>query len=152
VVLRYANIFAVLFDFVPDWKKELIKKNVILNDSIQAITTPYMKFYALAALCEMGKEKKAVEFVKSYWYGMLDRGATSFWEEFDPKQKGAEQYAMYGRPFGKSLCHAWGANPVYLCGKYLLGITPTSPGYKTYQIAPSLAGLKWIKGEVPTPY
>jgi hypothetical protein len=58
---------------------------------------------------------------------------------------------MYGRPFGKSLCHAWGANPVYLFGKYVLGVKPLTPGYKTYVVEPSLAGLKWIKGRVPTP-
>jgi hypothetical protein len=58
---------------------------------------------------------------------------------------------MYGRPFGKSLCHAWGANPVYLFGKYFLGVKPLTPGYKSYVIEPSLAGLQWIKGKVPTP-
>jgi len=51
----------------------------------------------------------------------------------------------------KSLCHAWGANPVYLFGKYLLGVKPTAPGYTSYLIEPSLGGLKWINGKVPTP-
>jgi hypothetical protein len=58
---------------------------------------------------------------------------------------------MYGREFGKSLCHAWGASPIYLLGKYYLGIQPLTPGYKTYLAAPVLGGLKWIQGEVPTP-
>jgi len=25
---------------------------------------------------------------------------------------------MYGRKYGKSLCHAWGAAPLYLLGRY----------------------------------
>jgi hypothetical protein len=58
---------------------------------------------------------------------------------------------MYGRAFGKSLCHAWGASPIYLLGKYYLGVNPTGPGYRTYTIEPDLGGLKWMKGEVPTP-
>jgi hypothetical protein len=58
---------------------------------------------------------------------------------------------MYGREFGKSLCHAWGASPIYLFGKYYLGVKPTSPGFKTYRIDPALGGLKWMKGTVPTP-
>jgi alpha-L-rhamnosidase len=151
-VTRYTNMFAILFDLVDDEKKQLIKKNVILNDSVLKITTPYMKFYELAALCEINEKEKVLKFVKEYWGGMLNLGATTIWETYDPTQKGDEHYAMYGHPFGKSLCHAWGANPVYLFGKYLLGVKPLSPGYKSYLIEPSLAGLDWIKGRVPTPH
>ena len=28
---------------------------------------------------------------------------------------------------GKSLCHAWGASPIYLLGKYYLVIRPLTP-------------------------
>jgi alpha-L-rhamnosidase len=150
-VTRYTNMFAILFDYVDQEKKLMIKENVILNDTILKITTPYMKFYELAALCEIDEKEKVLQFVKDYWGGMINLGATTVWEAYDPTQKGDEHYAMYGRPFGKSLCHAWGANPVYLFGKYLLGVKPLTPGYKTYLIEPSLAGLQWIKGKVPTP-
>lgn len=150
-VTRYANMFAILFDYVANDKKEKIRDHVILNQEVLPITTPYMKFYELAALCEIGEKEKAIGFVKDYWGGMLDLGATTIWEAYDPTQSGDEHYEMYGRPFGKSLCHAWGANPVYLFGKYLLGVKPTSPGYKTWLSEPSLAGLEWINGKVPTP-
>jgi hypothetical protein len=150
-VTRYANMFSILFGYADDDKKQKIRDNVILNDDILKITTPYMKFYELASLCEIGEEEKAIQFVRDYWGGMLDLGATSIWEAYDPEQSGDEHYAMYGRPFGKSLCHAWGANPVYLFGKYLMGVKPTAPGYRSYIIEPSLAGLQWMKGKVPTP-
>jgi hypothetical protein len=78
-------------------------------------------------------------------------GATSFWEEYNPAKQGAEHYAMYGRAFGKSLCHAWGASPIYLLGKYYLGVKPTAPGYATYVAEPRLGGLQWMQGKVPTP-
>ena len=58
---------------------------------------------------------------------------------------------MYGRPFGKSLCHAWGASPIYLLGKYYLGVRPLSPGYEQYMVEPELGGLEWMNGKVPTP-
>ncbi len=150
-VTRYANMFAILFDYIPNEYKNRIGDRVLLNDNILPITTPYMKFYELEALCEIEREEYAVKYVKDYWGGMLKIGATTFWEKFDPGQSGVEHYAMYGRPFGKSLCHAWGAGPVYLFGKYLLGVKPLTPGYKSYAIEPSLAGLDWIKGKVPTP-
>ena len=60
--------------------------------------------------------------IRSYWGGMLERGAATFWEEFDPAVRGAEQYDMYGDKFGKSLCHAWSASPIYLIARYFVGL------------------------------
>jgi hypothetical protein len=110
-----------------------------------------MRFYELEALCALGEQPYVLKEMKSYWGGMLDLGATSFWEEYDPAKKGAEHYAMYGRPFGKSLCHAWGASPIYLLGKYYLGVKPLTAGYATYEVVPNLGGLQWMEGTVPTP-
>jgi hypothetical protein len=110
-----------------------------------------MRFYELEALCAMGEQDYVLKEMKNYWGGMLKLGATSFWEEYNPAKSGAEHYAMYGREFGKSLCHAWGASPIYLLGKYYLGVKPVSPGYTTYTIEPQLGGLQWMQGKVPTP-
>jgi len=99
----------------------------------------------------MGEQAFVLREMKSYWGGMLNLGATSFWEEYNPSKSGAEHLAMYGRKFGKSLCHAWGASPIYLLGKYYLGVKPTSAGYATYVVEPNLGGLQWMQGKVPTP-
>jgi hypothetical protein len=150
-VTRYANMFSIFFDYFTDAQKQAVKKSVLLNNSIQKITTPYMRFYELEALCAMGEQSYVLNQMKDYWGGMLKLGATSFWEEYDPAKKGAEHYAMYGREFGKSLCHAWGASPLYLLGKYYLGIKPIAAGYANYIVEPVLGGLQWMEGKVPTP-
>jgi hypothetical protein len=150
-VTRYSNMFAIFFDYFNEQQKQAVKKSVLLNNKIQKITTPYMRFYELEALCAMGEQNYVLEEMKDYWGGMLKLGATSFWEEYNPEKKGAGHYAMYGREFGKSLCHAWGASPIYLLGKYYLGIKPTAPGYSTYVVEPNLGGLQWMRGKVPTP-
>lgn len=150
-VTRYANMFAIFFNYFSEQQKQEVKKTVLLNNKVPAITTPYMRFYELEAMCAIGEQDYVLKEMKNYWGGMLRLGATSFWEEYDPGKKGAEHYAMYGRPYGKSLCHAWGASPIYLLGKYYLGVSPTSPGYETYDIKPVLGGLKWMEGKVPTP-
>lgn len=150
-VTRYTNMFAIFFNYLSDAQKQGVKQNVLLNDKVQKITTPYMRFYELEAMCALGEQQYVLNEIKSYWGGMLQNGATTFWEEYNPNRKGDEHYAMYGRPFGKSLCHAWGASPIYLFGKYYLGVQPTSPAYKTYTIQPVTGGLKWIEGTVPTP-
>jgi len=150
-VTRYSNMFGIFFNYFNDTQKQEVKKSVLLNDKIQKITTPYMHFYELEALCAMGEQDYVRKQIKDYWGGMLKLGATTFWEEYDPSKKGAEHYAMYGREFGKSLCHAWGASPIYLLGKYYLGVKPTAPGYKQYSITPNLGGLQWMEGSIPTP-
>ncbi len=150
-VTRYANMFSIFFDYFNQQQKQQVKTSVLLNDAIQKITTPYMRFYELEALCAMNEQAFVLKEMKSYWGGMLNLGATSFWEEYDPAKNGAEHLAMYGRKFGKSLCHAWGASPIYLLGKYYLGVKPTAPGYAAYDVAPVLGGLQWMQGKVPTP-
>ncbi|MFT2008871.1 amylo-alpha-1,6-glucosidase [Pontibacter sp. 13R65] len=150
-VTRYANMFGIFFDYFNESQKQGVKQNVLLNDKVQKITTPYMRFYELEALCAMGEQDYVMKEMKSYWGDMLKLGATSFWEKYDPTESGVEHLEMYGRPFGKSLCHAWGASPIYLLGKYYLGVKPLSPGYATYEVAPVLGGLQWMEGTVPTP-
>ena len=148
-VTRYAAIFGMLFNYVDKSQAESLKNNTLLNDSLTKITTPYMRFYELAALCEADEHVEVMNQMLDYWGGMLKLGATSFWEVYNPDESGMEHYAMYNRKFGRSLCHSWGASPIYLIGKYFLGVKPTSFGYKTFTVNPHLGGLEWIEGTVP---
>jgi len=68
---------------------------------------------------------------------MLRLGAVTFWEEYDPEKPLEAQYEMYGDPFGKSLCHAWAASPIYLLARYFVGLRPTSPGGGEYEVKPA---------------
>ena len=150
-ITRYSNMFSIFFNYIDDEKKKSIKTSVLQNDSILKITTPYMRFYELEAMCALGEQSSVLKEMKDYWGGMLREGATSFWEKYNPEENGTQHLAMYGRPYGKSLCHAWGASPIYLLGKYYLGVKPTKPGYEEYTITPTLGGLKWMEGKVPVP-
>ena len=50
-----------------------------------------------------------------------------------------------------SLAHGWATAPVSAFSSYLLGVQPTSPGYRTWTIAPQMGNLDWAQGRVPTP-
>lgn len=152
MVTKFPNMFAIMYDYADEERKKDILQHVMLNKNVEAITTPYMRFYELEALCSMEMQKEVLPEIKSYWGGMLKEGATSFWEKYNTSDKGAEHLAMYGRPYGKSLCHAWGASPIYLLGKYYLGVKPLKSGYQEYEVRPSLGGLEWMEGDVPTPF
>ncbi|MBQ8146853.1 MAG: alpha-rhamnosidase [Clostridia bacterium] len=150
-VTRHANIFAILFNLTTKERQEKIVKNVIYNKEITPITTPYFEFYELDAMCQIGDFEYMTNMLNSYWGGMLRLGATTIWEEFDPTKNGIEHYEMYGGKYEKSLCHAWGASPIYLLGKYALGVYPTEPGYQKYEVKPNLMSFKHFRGAVPTP-
>lgn len=147
-ILMHPNVFAVLFDLCDDKRKEMIKQNVLENPDIPKIVTPYMRFYELAALCRIGETKYVMDETINYWGAMIKEGATTFWERYDPEEKGAEKYAMYGRKYGKSLCHAWGATPLYIIGRYIVGLKASENG-KSFTLKPDLAGLKRFKAEMP---
>lgn len=148
-VTRHANIFAIMYDIATDEQKKSITENVLLNDKIRKITTPYFEGYELDVMGKLGFFKYIEDMLRSYWKGMLDMGATTVWEEFDPCQTGIERYEMYDNKYGKSLCHAWGAGPIYLLARYYLGVYPTMPGYEKFEVAPNRGGFKFIEGTVP---
>lgn len=150
-VTKYTNIFAILLDCLDSEKKQRVIDSVLCNDKIYDITTPYMKFYELLAFCEAGMFERTEEYIKSYWGGMISLGCTSFWEKYDPKNVGAQHAAMYGLKYGVSFCHAWGAGPVLLFGKYYLGVRPKLPGYEHFVVEPHLIGGQKISGKVPVP-
>lgn len=150
-VTRHANIFAILFGIADADRARSIVQNVLYNDSIQAITTPYFKLFELDALCSQGDLRQTTDMLYSYWGGMLKLGATTIWEQYIPEEEGDAHYAMYGMAFGRSLCHAWGCGPIYLLGKYYMGVRPTAPGYATFEVAPKLGGLTDFEGTVPLP-
>ena len=151
-ITKFPNMFAILYGLAYEEERHEIMKSVMLNPAIDPITTPYMRFYELETLCIDGLQREVLQEIRDYWGGMLHEGATSFWEKYNPEETGTQHLAMYGRPYGKSLCHAWGASPIYLIGKYYLGVQPTKPGYEEYLVKPVLGDLQWMEGDVPTPF
>ena len=146
---RHANIFAILFDIADEERKKTLAESVLLNDAVPAITTPYFRFFELDALCRLGYLEEVLHTIRSYWGGMLKLGAVTFWEEYDPGRPLEEQYGMYGDPFGKSLCHAWAASPIYLLARYFAGLQAEVPGGETYRVTPAAQLLPNLDAAFP---
>lgn len=146
---RQANTFAIIFDFADDIQKTKILNNVLLNQEIPPIVTPYFKFFELVALGMMGRIDIVQNEIEDYWGGMIKLGATTIWEMFNPNEKDNEHYAMYSKAYGRSLCHAWGGGPIYLLGRFCAGVYPTSPGYKTFKIVPQKGKFNNFTATVP---
>ena len=134
--------------------------------------SPFYGYYVLEARAMAGDHAGALDLIRRYWGGMLDFGATSFWEHFDdawlthqPPYTGVNDWPVDGRPnihadtgdhcfkgFRHSLCHGWSAGPTVWLTRYVLGVTPTAPGFSRVSIKPNLIGLEWARGTVPTPH
>lgn len=97
--------------------RALMTKTVAQLFPITGIATPYMYHHVTQALFEAGLKDQAVQLMKAYWGKMIDLGADTYWEAFDPDRP---DYSPYGSSILNSYCHAWSCTPVYLINKYLL--------------------------------
>lgn len=113
-----SQVWMVLAHVMSDKTNKEIMQSMIKNlFPVKGIATPYMYHHIVEALFEAGLAKEAVTIMKDYWGTMIDLGADTFWEAFDPYQP---EYSPYGTPIVNSYCHAWSCTPVYLIHKYLI--------------------------------
>lgn len=76
---------------------------------------PYLYHYYIQALVDCGMQKEAREALVNYWGGMIDKGADTFWEVYDPQNDYLSPYGFFPM---NSYCHAWSCTPVYFIRKY----------------------------------
>lgn len=110
--------------------------------------TPFMTGFLLRALVEIGRADLAVARIRTLWGGMLDAGAVTFWEEFGGD---GSDHAMYGRAWGKSLCHAWASGPAALLPEAVLGVRSLADGWRRFEVSPRLGELEWAEATIPAP-
>lgn len=145
-----------------------------MNDTLlstnpnQGISTFY-GYYVLKARAEAGDITGSLQVIRDYWGGMLDMGATTFWEDFDmswmenttridemPIPQKSDVHTDNGGfcyvGLRNSLCHGWASGPTAWLSEYVLGIKPLVPGCKKVLIKPYLGDLEWVEGSYPTPY
>ncbi len=71
---------------------------------------PYLWHYVLHALCLAGAHDEAMLRLEAFWGTMLDLGADTFWEVFDPRNHFASPYENAQL---NSYCHAWSCTPTW---------------------------------------
>lgn len=77
--------------------------------------TPYGTHYLIDAMLQCGMNEEARNYVIDYWGGMVEKGADTFWEAYDPKNDYISPYNFH--PLN-SYCHAWSCTPVYFIYTY----------------------------------
>jgi hypothetical protein len=126
-------------------------------------------YYMLQAQARAGDYQSAIDNIRQFWGGMLDMGATTFWEDFNlewmENAAGIDELVPEGKKdihadFGAycykqlrhSLCHGWASGPAPWLTEHVLGVQVIDPGCRTLRIEPHLGDLQWVEGAFPTPH
>ncbi|KAA6342967.1 hypothetical protein EZS27_009311 [termite gut metagenome] len=142
--------------------------DVVSVDGPKDFSTFY-GYYMLQAQALAGQYQEAIDIIRQFWGGMLDMGATTFWEDFNVewldnaarldeitpngKKDIHGDFGAYCYPgFRHSFCHGWSSGPTAWLTEHVLGIQVVAPGCKVIKIEPHLGDLQWVEGTFPTPY
>ncbi|MBP1995381.1 family 78 glycoside hydrolase catalytic domain [Paenibacillus eucommiae] len=132
------------------------------QQELPTIKSPFFHHFVLESLYDCGNDKLMLQVMRNYWGAMLARGATTWWETFDPAtpdctiphrfQGNTPTYLRDHVPV--SHCHGWGAAPTYILMKMLLGIDASNRNHlcNTVLFRPRLADIDWVQGSVATKY
>ena len=113
-----ANALAVLSGLAEKEKYEIIAKVLTTTTN----SSPYMEYYVLEALCEMGEYESANDRIRSRYDGMMSEDYSTLWEFWD-SWRGTKN-------------HAWSGGPLVIMSKHFAGITPADAGYEKAEINP----------------
>lgn len=100
-----------------DEARRLICDMLKNRDKFIKPVTPYLYHYAVEAMFRCGMREQAEELLLSYWGGMVEKGADTFWEVYSPED---DFFSPYGDCRINSYCHAWSCTPSYFIRKYRL--------------------------------
>ena len=140
--------------------------NVITPGGVHGYST-FFGYYILKTKGEAGDIDGALDDIRQYWGGMLDMGATTFWEDFDvewmknssridelPRGTMRDIHGDFGnycyKNFRHSLCHGWASGPCPFLSEYVLGVRQIS--HDTFVVDPVLGDLSWVRGKYPTAF
>ena len=128
----------------------------------------FMSYYLLTATAKVLGMNTALHNLRAYYGGMLDMGATTFWEDFHlewtegacpidrlPQDGEKDIHGDFGaycyKGFRHSLCHGWSSGPVPFLLENVIGIHFDEPGGKRITLTPDLGDLTWAEGTYPLP-
>ena len=146
-------------------KEETAQK---LTDGGAKGLSTFMSYYICKAIAQSAGISTALDILKEYYGGMLSRGATTFWEDFNVEwlenSGRIDELTSEGKKdlhgdFGKfcykgfrhSLCHGWSCGPISFLFEDVLGVKVLDAGCQTIMIKPNLGKLNYCKGVFPTP-
>jgi alpha-L-rhamnosidase len=135
------NACALAYGVVPNGRTAAVAAYVASQGMGVAVRTATEVLRALGATGRTADMMRILtDASQDGWAKILALGGTFTWEVWEPSDAN-----------GDSMSHGWGSNVLVEIQRWLLGVTPTSPGYATLAVAPPGRGLEQATGTVPTP-
>ncbi|KXB06791.1 hypothetical protein AKJ51_02890 [candidate division MSBL1 archaeon SCGC-AAA382A20] len=97
-------------------------------------SSPYMERYVLEALFRMRRPLIAIRRMRERYRPMVEDWRSTLWEFWEGKEG--------------SYNHGWSGGPAIMMGKYLAGIAPDCPGFKTYSVLPQMGDITYVYAKV----
>ncbi|HZC74314.1 MAG TPA: alpha-L-rhamnosidase C-terminal domain-containing protein [Jatrophihabitans sp.] len=124
--------------------------NDATSDAVPRYVSPFVTAQELGAYAAQhsdAADQAAMSLLRRTWVHMLGGALPgTMWENVSPT--GGLQLGSY-----TSLSHGWAAAPTTYLTNDVLGVTPTSAGFATFQVLPHPSGgPTWAEGRVPTPH
>ncbi|GIP27578.1 hypothetical protein J23TS9_27080 [Paenibacillus sp. J23TS9] len=160
-ITAQTNFAAAWSGVMEDGEAEAFIRDYYLQEQLPPIRGAFFQFIVLETLFSYGFAEQAITQIRSYWGEMLDRGATTWWETFDPSLPFVTTPSPYlghtptylQDSIPVSLSHGWGASPTYLLSRELVGIDMSEAGTGAIAFHPTIVeGIDWAEATVPSAY
>ncbi|MGN7355826.1 family 78 glycoside hydrolase catalytic domain [Paenibacillus sp. SAF-054] len=157
-VTAQTNFAAAWSGIMEEEEVSAFIRDYYLEHKLPPIRGAFFQFIVLETMFRSGFAEQAISQIRNYWGEMLDRGATTWWETFDPSLpfvKTPSPYLGHTPTYLQdaipvSLSHGWGASPTYLLTRELVGIDMSEAGTGSIYFRPTdVPGIGWAEAIVP---
>ena len=130
----YDSIFDTFFQDAPPFAK----------DAPSDTDNPYFKYFILETAFALGRRKWGLSLLRWYWNAMLEKGARTWWELFNPQSEESGPQA--------GICHGYGTSPNGFLISEVAGLRPAKPGFTTAYFNPLVESVQSVQARIPTTY
>ena len=114
--ISYASqIWMILSEVASRREAQTALRNLKTVQQVTRPGSPYLYHYYIQSLIDCGLHQEAKQELVQFWGGMIEKGADTFWEVYDPNDDFLSPYNFY---LINSYCHAWSCTPTYFIRKY----------------------------------
>ncbi len=131
---EHAQVLALLTGLL-DAEKEAHSLRHLRKGNLPAQCTVYFSHYLLEVLAAHGEEEAFFRRLQ-FWRKLPALGLTALPEAPEPS---------------RSDCHGWGAHPFFHTFADIVGIRPSSPGFRTIEIRPTTGSLQSFSATILHP-
>jgi len=111
------QVWMVLAEIMPTAQNAELLERLLTERPAIGMNTPYMVHHLIEALFVAGQAERGLYEMKAYWGAMIEDGADTYWELYNPNNK---KESPYGSNLVNSYCHAWSCTPSYFIRKYMI--------------------------------